>query len=61
LLSIDEAGSARYRPAAAGLERLTEEARQLYGRAPDAVRRMIISSSASGLAAFADAFRLRKD
>jgi hypothetical protein len=61
LLSIDEAGCARYSPAAADLERLTERTRELYGRSPDAVRRMIISSATGGLAAFADAFRLRKD
>ena len=34
---------------------------QLYAARPDAVRRAIISASASGAAAFADAFRLRKD
>jgi hypothetical protein len=61
LLSIDEADCARYSPAAADLERLTEQTRELYSRSPDAVRRLIISSATGGLTAFADAFRLRKD
>ena len=34
---------------------------KLYAARPDAVRRAIVSPSASAAAAFADAFRLRKD
>ena len=33
----------------------------LYGKSPDRVRRLIVSSSLPGVTAFADAFRLRKD
>jgi hypothetical protein len=57
----DEDGTATYMPASRDLERLVEETEQLYARKPDAVRRTIVASSSSGLSAFADAFRLRKD
>lgn len=53
--------SVRYAPAAADLNRLCEEAEALYRRSPDAVRRMIVTAANPGIAAFADAFRLRKD
>jgi hypothetical protein len=61
LVSVDEAGGAAYSPASEAIARLVDESESLYARSPDAVRRMIVSSSTSGLAAFADAFRLRKD
>ena len=57
----DANGEATYMPANADLERLVDGAEQLYARKPDAVRRMIVASASSGLNAFADAFRLRKD
>lgn len=61
LISIDEEGCARYSPASADLERLAVAAKKRYAKSPDAVRRLIISSTTGGIAAFADAFRLRKD
>lgn len=61
LISIDEDGRARYQPASADLRSMVEAAEALYARSPDAVRRTIISASHSGLTAFADAFRIRKD
>lgn len=61
LVSIDERGCAAYRPATQGASRAVDAVEILYGRAPDAVRRLIVGPSAVGLAAFADAFRLRKD
>jgi hypothetical protein len=61
-LILSEAdGSARYAPAADELDRLVEQAEALYGRSPDAVRRMIVAAASPGITAFADAFRLRKD
>jgi predicted transcriptional regulator len=60
LVLRDEAGRARYAPAPS-LAPLVEEADSLYARSPDGVRRMIVGRSSDGLAAFADAFRLRKD
>jgi len=36
-------------------------AENLYVARPDAVRRAIVSSSLGGAAAFADAFKLRRD
>lgn len=61
LVAADETKSAAYRPASARLGDLVDGAESLYARSPDAVRRLIVGASAGGLAAFADAFRLRKD
>ena len=60
LVAQDEAGAAAYAPAPS-LGRLVEATESFYARSPDAVRRLIVGGSAGGLAAFADAFRLRKD
>jgi hypothetical protein len=61
-LVIAEAdGSARYRPASAGLDELAGRTETFYRTSPDAVRRMIVAAANPGLAAFADSFRLRKD
>jgi DNA-binding IclR family transcriptional regulator len=61
LVSLDAEGGAAYRPISTGVGQLVDETERLYARSPDAVRRLIVSASASGLAAFADAFRLRRD
>lgn len=61
LVVREEDGSASYRPATPDLARLADEAEALYTHSPDAVRRLIVSAANPGLAAFADAFRLRKD
>ena len=62
LVSIDSDGSATYSPASADLRDMVDEAEALYGRTPDAVRRLIVGGRSGGsIAAFADAFRLRKD
>jgi hypothetical protein len=53
--------SARYSPASEELDKLMEATEQFYAKGPDAVRRLIIAAATPGLAAFADAFRLRKD
>ena len=60
-LAMDEGEGARYMPINEDVARCVDELEQLYGTRPDAVRRAIVSSSASGVTAFADAFRLRKD
>jgi hypothetical protein len=54
-------GSTRYAPASPDLARLVDDAEALYAKRPDAVRRMIVAGASGGAAAFADAFRLRKD
>lgn len=54
-------GTVRYQPASEVLHRLAGAAEEEYARSPDAVRRMIVTASNNGLAAFADAFRLRGD
>jgi hypothetical protein len=54
-------GAARYAPASPDLERLVAGAQALYAKKPDAVRRMIVAGVSDGAAAFADAFRLRRD
>lgn len=51
----------RFGPVNADLHELVAQTRILYARSPDKVRRTIIRSRAGGLAAFADAFRIRKD
>lgn len=61
LVLAEADGSACYRPATADLEALVERAEALYARSPDAVRRTIVAAASPGIAAFADAFRLRKD
>lgn len=61
LLTVDEQGDARYHPVSESLDQLVGAACMLYGRSPDAVRRMIIAGANPGITAFADAFRLRRD
>lgn len=61
LLSEEKDGSVRYGPASSGLEAEVAGAADLYRARPDAVRRLIIASSSSGLAAFSDAFRIKGD
>jgi predicted transcriptional regulator len=61
LVVTDAAGRTEYRPSNENAARLVEAAERLYAQSPDAVRRMILGASTGGLAAFADAFRLRKD
>jgi len=61
LVSPDSGGGARYQPASRDISALLDRVEALYARSPDAVRRLIVGRSPSGLAAFADAFRLRED
>jgi hypothetical protein len=60
LVSVDEAG-AMYMPINDRVAKCADELEQVYAARPDAVRRAIVSASASSATAFADAFRLRKD
>jgi hypothetical protein len=50
-----------YMPVSNSVAKLVDQAEDLYALKPDKVRRLIVTTSASGIAAFADAFRLRKD
>ncbi len=61
LVAADEHGGAAYMPVSPETDQLVDRTAELYERRPNAVRRMIVSASAPGLNAFADAFRLRKD
>jgi hypothetical protein len=61
LVIVDEQGVVTYRPSDKKLDAIVGEAEQLYVKSPDAVRRIIASSWNPGIAAFADAFKLRKD
>lgn len=56
-----EGDGARYMPVSDDIGRHVKELDKLYSARPDAVRRAIVSASASGATAFADAFKLRKD
>jgi hypothetical protein len=61
LAVAQEDGRARYAPASPDAEELADATEELYAKKPDAVRRLIIAAASDGLAAFADAFRLRRD
>lgn len=61
LLLVDSQGAVQFAPANDQLRNLVTAADHLYRTSPGAVRRMIINASHTGLTAFADAFRLRKD
>ena len=61
LIVREEDSVARYAPASDDLRRLVDDTQSLYATKPDAVRRLIVSSPASGISAFADSFRLRRD
>ena len=61
LVSVDGQGRARYAPASDDLSRLVDVTQALYATKPDRVRRVIVSSAATGLSAFADSFRLRNE
>jgi hypothetical protein len=60
LASLEGEG-ARYMPVSQEVALNVERSAKHYAARPDAVRRAIVSASAGGLTAFADAFRLRKD
>ena len=60
LASISDEG-VMYMPVSAAVADLVDKTEELYALKPDSVRRKIVTSSASGIAAFADAFKLRKD
>ena len=60
LASVSEEGAA-FTPVSDSVAQLVDETEQIYALKPDKVRRMIVTSSAGGITAFADAFKLRKD
>lgn len=60
-LASIEHGGALYLPVNADVEGCVVRAEQLYRTRPNAVRRAIIAANTSSAAAFADAFRLRRD
>lgn len=61
LVCRNEDGSAFYRPFSKELDDLVAQTEQLYGSSPNAVRRIIATATNPGIAAFSNAFRLRKD
>ncbi len=61
LIVVEKDSRARYAPANPELERRVAETEEVYAVKPDAVRRLIVLSANSGVAAFADAFKLRRD
>ena len=60
LASFEEEGAV-YMPVNDEVAARVDQLEKLYAARPDAVRRAIVSASASGATAFADAFKLRKD
>jgi hypothetical protein len=61
MIASDDSGAVCYRPVNESLARLIDDTDALYARSPDQVRRLIASSTSGTLAAFADAFRFRRD
>ena len=61
LLAHDDHDNVRYAPASHDLSRLVDVTHALYAKKPDSVRRIIVSSAATGISAFADSFKLRND
>ncbi len=60
LASVEGEGAV-YMPINDEVAGFVDQLEELYAIRPDAVRRAIVSASTSGVTAFADAFRLRKD
>jgi hypothetical protein len=60
-LASIEVGGALYMPVNRDVEREIDRVEQLYRSRPNAVRRAIVSAATSSAAAFADAFKLRRD
>lgn len=60
-LASIEAEGAIYMPINDDVAACVDQLEQVYAVRPDAIRRAIVSATSSGAAAFADAFRLRKD
>ncbi len=58
-LAGSDAHGTAYMPVNAQVAALVEETEQLYRSKPNRVRRLIVASAHSGLAAFSDAFRLK--
>lgn len=52
---------AQYMPVSEDVSALVDQSAVLYAKRPDAVRRAIVSATSGEAAAFADAFKLRKD
>lgn len=60
-IAVIEGDQVDFRPINAELEDCARQAVDFYRKFPGRTRRLIISRSAPGLAAFAEAFRLRKE
>ena len=60
-LASVEAEGAVYMPINDEVAAFVDQLEQIYAVRPDAVRRAIVSATTSGAAAFANAFKLRKD
>jgi hypothetical protein len=60
-LVSNEGEHARYMPVSDEVAGQLDDAEALYSKRPDAVRRAIVATSSAEAAAFANAFRLRKD
>lgn len=61
MASIDAKGRLRFQPVSEELAECARKASDFYARFPGRARRLMIARRSPGLAAFADAFRLRKD
>lgn len=61
LASLDDSGRLAFTPVNEEVGLLARQACEFYRRFPNRARQLMIARQAPGLAAFANAFRLRKD
>lgn len=61
LIVIEREDAFRYAPASDAIDVMMSAVGEAYARAPDKLRRIIVDARTGNLAAFADAFRIRKD
>lgn len=61
LAVVDDEDRVEFRPVNQEIDDCARKAADFYRKFPGRTRRLIIARSAPGLAAFADAFRLRKE
>jgi hypothetical protein len=61
IVLIEQDRRVRYGPVSEPLRKMVKSTEKFYATSPDKVRRLIVEARASGLKAFADAFRIWKD
>jgi hypothetical protein len=60
-LAATDEGGAIYKPVSSDVAKLVARTEKLYAVKPDSVRRLIVGGWSTGITAFANAFRLRRE